>query len=241
MDPARLKALALRFGPAALAGLAVGALLMLLVSAKTAAPAADRARIADAALVSMREQGRLTSFAARFAAVVTSEQSRLGLEARKTLILPALVRYGIDLRRLRREHVSWDEATRTLTIVLPPLEISGPEIDMAEAREYSEGGVLMALTGAEAELDEENRRRARDELMRQARSALPMHAAREAALRIVARGFAVPLRAAGIEATVATRFVDPAGRDLAVHLDRPPRIEDPIADRKAGPREVNPQ
>jgi hypothetical protein len=237
VDAARLKRLALRFGPALLAGLAIGALLIaLLGSSPGAAPAADPRRIADSALVSVREQGRLAVLDARFVAVVTSEQSRLGLAARKTLILPARVRYGIDLRRLRREHVSWDEATRTLSITLPPLEISGPDIDMEAAREYAEGGVLMALTGSEAELDEANRVRARDELMRQARDPGPLFAARESALRIVARGFAVPLRAAGIEASVATRFADPSGRDLAVHLDRPARVEDPVADRQAGPR-----
>ena len=237
MDAARLKALAMRYGPALLAGLMLGILAMALLRSAAPQPRpADPRRVADAALVSAREQGRVTSLVARYAAVVTSSRTSLGLEARKTLILPGLVRYGVDLRRLRREHLDWDEATRTLTISLPPLEISGPEIDLAEAREYSEGGVLMALTGAEAELDEENRRLAREELMRQARGAVPINAAREAAMRVVARGFALPLRAAGIEASVSVRFTDPSGEDLAVHLDRPPRVEDPVADRRAGPR-----
>jgi hypothetical protein len=158
------------------------------------------------------------------------------MEARKTLILPALVRYGIDLRRLRREHLSWDESTRTLSIALPALEISGPEIAMDEAREYSEGGMLMALTGAEAQLDEENARLARQDLMRQARADAPINAAREAAMRMVARGFALPLRASGIAASVSVRFTDASGADLAVHLDRPPRVEDAVEDRRAGPR-----
>jgi hypothetical protein len=245
MDSDRLKALARRYGRVWLAALMVGAVILALIAAllrsEASAPPADPAAVADRALVSLREQGRLTTLDARFVAVVTSEQSRLGLAARKTLILPARVRYGIDLRRLRREHLRWDEATRTLSITLPPLEISGPEMDMAAAREYSEGGVLMALTGSEEELDEANRRSARDELMRQARDPAPVATAREAALRIVARGFAVPLRAAGIEASVAVRFVDPSGTDLAVHLDRPPRVEDPVADRQAGPRELNAQ
>jgi hypothetical protein len=238
MDSDRLKALGRRYGRVWLAAFIVGAVVVALIAAllrsEAAAPAPDPARIADRALVSVREQGRLTTLDARFVAVVTSEQSRLGLAARKTLILPARVRYGIDLRRLRREHLAWDEATGTLSISLPPLEISGPEIDMAAAREYSEGGVLMALTGGEEELDEANRVRAQGELMRQARDPAPVATAREAALRIVARGFALPLRAAGIEASVSARFVDPSGADLAVHLDRPPRVEDPVADRQAG-------
>jgi len=237
MDRERLNSLAIRWLPGLAAGLLLGVLLAALIGISAAAPAApDPRRIADASLISVREQGRITSLVARYAAVVTSRESRLGLEARKTLILPALVRYGIDLRRLRREHLSWDESTGTLSIVLPPLEISGPDIAMDEAREYSEGGVLMALTGAEAELDEANRRAAERELMRQSRAAEPIHAAREAAMRIVARGFALPLRAAGIEASISVRFTDPAGADIAVHLDRPPRVEDPVEDRRAGPR-----
>lgn len=235
MDSNRLKSLALRWAPGLLVGLIVGALLALALVGRTASPPrADPQRIADRALISVREQGRLTSFAARYAAVVTSSRSNLGLEARKTLILPALVRYGVDLRRLRREHLSWDEGTRTLSVIMPPLELSGPDIDLAEAREYSEGGVLLALTGAEAELDEENARLAREELMRQARAPVPMNAAREAAMRIVARGFAVPLRAAGIDASVSVRFTDPSGADIAVHLDRPARVEDAVGERRAG-------
>ncbi|HYG28949.1 MAG TPA: DUF4230 domain-containing protein [Allosphingosinicella sp.] len=237
MDRERLKSLAIRSLPGAAAGLLLGVLLTVLLGTSVTTPAAaDPRRIADAALISVREQGRITSLVARYAAIVTSRESRLGLEARKTLILPAVVRYGIDLRRLRREHLAWDEATRTLSVVLPPLEISGPDIAMDEAREYSEGGVLMALTGAEAELDEANRQAAERDLMRQARASAPLNVAREAAMRIVARGFALPLRAAGIEASVSVRFTDPAGADLAVHLDRPARIEDPVEDRRAGAR-----
>lgn len=238
MDRTQLKQLAIRWLPGVVIGLLLGiAAAMLAGWGAGRSEPQDPRRIADSALIAVREQGRITSLVARYAAIVTSSESALGLEARKTLILPALVRYGIDLRRLRREHLSWDEPTRTLSISLPPLEISGPEIAMDEAREYREGGVLMALTGAEAELDEENARLARVELMRQARASAPMNAAREAAMRLVARGFALPLRASGIAASVSVRFTDASGADLAVHLDRPPRIEDAVEDRRAGPRE----
>lgn len=237
MDAERLKTLAIRWLPGVALGLLLGVVAMALIGSGGSRPEAqDPRRIADSALVAVREQGRVTSLVARYAAVVTSSESRLGLEARKTLILPALVRYGIDLRRLRREHLSWDEATATLSISLPPLEISGPEIAMDEAREYSEGGVLMALTGAEAELDEANAQLARQDLMRQARAPAPMNAAREAAMRMVARGFALPLRASGFPASVSVRFTDASGEEIAVHLDRPPRVEDAVADRAAGPR-----
>jgi hypothetical protein len=242
MDIARLKELAVRFGPATLGGLLLGVLLMSLLASPEPSvevsapppPRPDAQRIADSALVSVRDHGRLVTHRARYVAIVSSAESRLGLEARKTLILPADVRYGLDLGRLRREHLSWDEGTRTLSIELPPLEISAPEIDMEEAKEFREGGVLLALTGSESELDQANLRLAREDLLRQARQSRPLQAARDAALRAVARAFALPLRAAGIEASVATRFVDPEGRDEAVHLDRSSRVEDAVNDRQAG-------
>ncbi|MDP8995116.1 MAG: DUF4230 domain-containing protein [Pseudomonadota bacterium] len=237
MDAGLLKALALRHGPALLAGMLLGALIVALVRIASPTRGPDPRAIADAALVSLREQGRITVVAARYVAVASASESRLGLEARKTLILPGRVGYGLDLARLRREHMSWDEATRTLSIQLPPLEISGPDIEMEEARETAEGGLMMVLTGVEQTLDERNRREAQQDLLRQARQPQVLQAAREVALRTVARGFALPLRAAGIDASVAVRFVDAAGNDLAVHLDRGRRIEDVTGDRRAGERQ----
>ena len=216
-----------------LAALLLGALLGLLLRPDTPAAAPDPQAIARNTLLSVRDQGRMTLYAARFVAVVTASESRLGLTARKTLIMPGDVRYGVDLTRLNRRSLDWEEETRTLTVTLPPLEISGPDIDLNQVREYSEGGMLMALTGAERTLDQANRRSAQDELMRQARERTPMGQARNAAMRTVARTFAMPLRAAGIDASVAVRFVDPAGREEALFLDRPRRIDESIRDRQA--------
>jgi hypothetical protein len=215
----------------ALLALLLGAGLGLLLRPAAQAPGADPRAIADAALLSVREQGRQTFFAARFVAVATASETRLGLTARKTLIMPGQVRYAVDLSRLRRQHLAWDAATRTLTITLPPLEMAGPQIDLDQVQEYGQGGILMALTDAEASLDDSNRRAGQEELMRQARGPLPMGQARNAAMRDVARSFALPLRAAGIDASVAVRFVDPAGREEASFLDRPRRIEDRIRAR----------
>ena len=177
------------------------------------------------------EQGRQIVFVGRFAAVVTASESRLGLTARKTLILPGQVRYAVDLSRLRRTDLAWDADTQTLTVTLPPLEVAGPQLDFTGAQEYSDAGIVMMLTDAGRIIDEANRRAAQEELTRQARSPLPMTEARNAALRDVARSFALPLRAAGIEASVAARFVGPNGRETASFLDRPLRIEDRIRAR----------
>ena len=214
--------------------LLLGALLGLVLRPPAAArDAGDAEAIARSTLLSVRDQGRVTTFSARFVAVVTASETRLGLTARKTLVMPGDVRYSVDLSRLNRRSLDWDEAARTLTVTMPPLEISGPEIDLNQVREYSEGGILMALTDAERTLDQANRRSAQDELMRQARERTPMGQARNAAMRTVARTFAMPLRAAGIDASVAVRFVDPAGREEAFFLDRPRRIEETVRDRQA--------
>jgi hypothetical protein len=228
MDPRRLKPAVL-----ALAFLLLGAALGYGLRPPSAPPPPDPEAIADAALLSVREQGRQVPFSARFVSIATASDSHLGLTARKTMIMPGTVRYGIDLSRLRRSSLAWDERTRTLSVTLPPLELSGPEIDLNQVRESSEGGFVMALAGSEAALDRANRQSAQDELMRQARADAPMGQARAAAMREVARAFALPLRAAGVEASVSVRFVDPAGREQAAWLDRPRRTEDTIHGRAA--------
>ena len=215
-----------------LLALLIGAGVGLLLRPPSEGPAGpDPVGIANATLLSVREQGRQIVFVGRFAAVVTASESRMGFTARKTLVLPGSVRYAVDLGRMRRTDLSWDEATSTLTVTLPPLEVAGPQLDFSAAQEYSDGGIVMALTDAGQSIDEANRRAAQEELTRQARAPLPMTEARTAALRDVARSFALPLRAAGIEASVAARFVGADGRETASVLDRPRRIEDRIRAR----------
>jgi hypothetical protein len=219
--------------PALILGLILGALLVggLRIGRWFSGP--DPESIATASLQSVREQARLTPFAARFVAVVTSTQSRFGLSAQKTLIMPGTVRYEVDLARLRQRDLSWDKGRKTLTISLPALEISGPQIDLTEVREYGGGGVLTALTNAEATLDQVNRQAGQRELIRQARQPMPMRLARDAARRAVERSFAMPLKAAGIDATVVVRFPED-GRQDPSQLDRSRAIEDVLKERQGG-------
>ena len=176
--------------------------------------------IAQASLQSMREQQRLTSLTARYVAVVTSTQDRLGgiLKAQKTMIMPGDVRYEIDLAKLSQDNVRWDDATKTLSVTLPPMEISRPQIDLDAIQEYRSGGVVFSVTRAEDALDAANREAAQKSLIQQARQPLPMRTARESAKRAIARSFAMPLRAAGVEANVAVRFADEA-RDVPSYMD----------------------
>jgi len=170
--------------------------------------ASDPTTIASASLEALREENRLTPFAARFVAVVTSEQTRLGFKARKTLILPGNVRYEVDLTKLDAHSLSWHAATRTLSVRLPPIDIAGPDIDLRAIREYDGGGLLMAITDAQTNLDSANRRVGIESLVRQAHNPVTMRLAREAARAAVARNLSLPLRIAGINAKVEARFAD---------------------------------
>lgn len=162
--------------------------------------------VATASLQGLREQARLTAFVAQFVAVTTSEQSRFGLRAKQTMILPGLVRYELDLARIGDKDVSWDEGARTLTVMLPPLILSGPEVDLAGIQVYDGGGLLLALTDAEKTLSSANRQSGQRALIAQARGAVPMRLARDATRAAIERSFALPLRAAGIDAKVVAKF-----------------------------------
>lgn len=168
----------------------------------------DPTTIASASLAGLREQNRLSAFAARYVAVVTSKQSQLGFTTEKTLIMPGMVRYEVDMGKLTQADVAWDGTTKTLSVRLPAVEADGPQVDLNAVREYGSGGVLTTFTDAEKRLDAANRRAGQIELIRQAREPAMIKLARDATRRAVERSFAMPLRAAGIDATVAVRFAD---------------------------------
>jgi Protein of unknown function (DUF4230) len=158
--------------------------------------------IVATALKSVQEQNRLSVFAARFVTVSTSSKARFGLNAEKTLIIPAMVRYEVDLARVKPADLVWNAKAKSLTIKLPPIELSGPEFDLPATREYQSGALLLTLTDVEKLLDAENRAKAKADILAQASAPTMVKLARDATMLSVARNFALPLRAAGIEARV---------------------------------------
>lgn len=166
----------------------------------------DPETVVAASLQGLQEQNVLVPFTARYVAVVTSTQSRLGLSAKKTLIMPGTVRYELDLARLKQSDLDWDAATNALTVTLPSLRLAGPEIDIDAISEYRDGEILLTLTDAERTLDAANRKAAQAELIKQAKGTTPMRLAQGAARTAVEQSFAMPLKAAGIDAKVTARF-----------------------------------
>lgn len=174
--------------------------------------------VAVASLTGLKEQAKLTPFVARFVAVVTSKHERFGLTAERTMIMPGLVRYEIDLKALKQRDITWDAQAKVLNVIVPPIQVAGPEVELDGIREYGAGGILTALTDVEEVLDDANRRRAQDQLLRQARAEVPMQLARDAARSAIERSFTMPLRAAGITAAVKAKFAD-ENEEGAVHGD----------------------
>jgi hypothetical protein len=217
-----------------MAGLVAAALLLgLLIGVTTGV--ADRIfggprpeTIASASLESMRAQNRLIAFVARYVSVTSSRTSRLGFSTERTLILPGDVRYELDLAKLEPDDVKWDASSNTLRVSLPEIEIAGPDVDLASAREYGAGGVLSALTNADEQLDQANRARAVADLRKQAAEEVPMRLARQSAKAAVERSFAMPLLAAGFkDVKVVARFPT-EGSDEPSYLDLSTPYEEAI-------------
>jgi Protein of unknown function (DUF4230) len=175
--------------------------------------------VASASLAGLKSQARLTPFIARFVAVVTSKQQRYGLTAERTMIMPGVVRYEVDLAVLEQKSLHYNAKTKTLEVTLPPIVLAGPEVDMTGIKEYGQGGILTALTDAEDVLDDANRAQAQAELLRQAKEDAPMQLARDAAKAAVERSFAMPLKAARIQASVEAKFAgESASKAAAPHV-----------------------
>jgi len=184
--------------------------------------------IASASLESMRAQNRLIAFVARYVSVTTSETSRLGFSTKRTLILPGDVRYELDLSKLESNDVSWDASSHTLKVKLPEIEIAGPDVDLAAAQEYGEGGILSALTNSSQQLDSANRAKAVADLRKQAQGPVQMRLAHQAARAAIERSVAMPLVAAGFkDAKVVARFPT-EGSDDASYLDLSTPYEEAI-------------
>ncbi len=191
---------------------------------------ADPETVAQASLAGLREQNRLSTFAASFVAVVTSTQSRLGLTAERTMIMPGSVRYEIDMAKLREQDLRWDAASKTLTVKLPPVEIVGPTVDLDHIRQYDNGGILLSVTDIGGKLDAANRKAGQAELLRQAKAGPYMRMARDATRRAVEGSFALPLKAAGLDARVKAIFPDEANRPTE-RWDESRRPEDVLSNK----------
>lgn len=167
-------------------------------------------------IVAFEKQNRLTVFSAQLAPVVAAEDSRLlGLvKSRQVAVIPSRVDYTLDLSTMDRNRLAWNQGTRTLDVLLPPLSVGRPNLDEARAQ-YLREGVWITREAQDA-LSRANTRLAEQQATQQASNPVLMNLARSAAKDAIRQNLAIPLQIAGFgDVTVNARFdgeAQPAGR-----------------------------
>ena len=148
-------------------------------------------------LVAFDKQDRLTVFSAELAPVVASDDSRLfGLvTSRQVAVIPARVDYAIDLGKVGRDRMRWDAVAKTLTVRLPALQVTRPNLDEARAQYLREG--VWITRAAQDKLTRDNTKLAERLAVEQAANPVLMGLARSAAKDAIRQNLAIPLQVAG--------------------------------------------
>lgn len=164
----------------------------------------DRGDAIATSLAVLEKRNELVVFSAELTPVVAAEDVRgYGiLMSRQVAIIPARVDYRLDLSKVTRQRLAWDEAGQVLTVTLPPLKASMPNLDEARAQYLREGVWITA--DAQTKLTRDNTMLATQQASIQAMNPVLMGLAREAAKAAVGQNLAIPLQAAGFDNVLVT-------------------------------------
>lgn len=154
------------------------------------------------AMLAFEKQNSLTVFSSRFEVVAESVDTRgiAGfdlLKSRQAAIIPATVEYRLDLASMDRDRFAWDAQSETLSVTLPPLRISRPNLDEAKARVFTEGTYV--TRDASADLSRNNSKIAEQRASTFAKNPQVLGMARMAAKEAVRQNLAIPLQITGFE------------------------------------------
>ena len=164
------------------------------------------------AMLAFEKQNSLTVFSSRFEVVAESEDTRgvMGvpvLRSRQATIVPASVEYRLDLSGMERGDFVWDEAGDRLTVTLPQLQTSRPNIDEGAARVFTEGAYI--TRDAAQDLARNNSQQAERKASAFAKNPEILTLARQAAREAVRQNLTIPLQVAGYgDVMVDVRFED---------------------------------
>ena len=164
------------------------------------------------AMLAFEKQNSLVVFASRFEVVAESEYEQTIAtvpvrRVRQAMIVPASIDYRLDLSAMQRDDFVWDEASQTLTVTLPQLQTSRPNIDEAKARLFTEG--LLNTGGSQQLLSEKNSQVAEQKAAAFAKNTEVLSLARTAAREAVRQNLAVPLQVIGYDAArIEVRFAE---------------------------------
>ncbi|RJY10258.1 DUF4230 domain-containing protein [Aurantiacibacter aquimixticola] len=174
----------------------------------------DDGDIVGSAMLAFEEQNALTVFSSRFEVVAQSTSTPSvgplefeALQTRQAMIVPATVEYRLDLSDMERGNFTWDEASETLDVTLPPLTVSTPNINEAEARYFTDG--VYVSRDASVSLSRSNSRIAEERAREFAANPEVTKMARDAARAAIRQNLAIPLQVAGYgDVQVRVRFAD---------------------------------
>ena len=167
------------------------------------------------AMLAFEKQNSLVVFASRFEVVAESEyEQTLGpitvRRVRQAAIIPASIDYRLDLSQMDADDFAWDEEAQVLTVTLPQLQTSQPNLDEAEARIFTDG--IFNTGGSQQQLSESNSRVAQEKAQAFAKNSEVLGLARNAARDAVRQNLAIPLQVAGYDrARIDVQFADDAG------------------------------
>jgi hypothetical protein len=166
-----------------------------------------------ATLSAFEKQNKLTVFSAELAPVVSAEDSRLlGLvNSRQVAVIPARVDYTLDLSEMDASRLDWDAEKQVLTVRLPPLKASKPNLDEARAQYLREG--VWITRDAQDSLSRMNTQAAEKLALEQAVNPVLTGLARSAAKDAIRQNLAIPLQVAGFRNATVDVLLDgePAG------------------------------
>lgn len=162
------------------------------------------------AMLAFEDQNALVVFASRFEVVAESEYEQTIAtvpvrRVRQAMIVPATVEYRLDLSSMDADDFAWDTGAQRLSVTLPQLQISQPNIDEANARLFTEG--LLNTGGSQQMLSTTNSRIAAEKARAFAKNEQMLALARDSAKNAVRQNLAVPLQVAGFkEARIEVSF-----------------------------------
>lgn len=176
----------------------------------------DAATVAMATLESVRREGKLVVRSARLMDTTTATTTATlagldvpGTTAERTLDVPGRVHYAVDLAKLAPADLSFDRATRTLTVRRPRVAPMPPVAELEARRVFDARGLLVPFTDGAADVEERTLSAVLPVLRQEGRNPELLRLADQAVDDMVAWLFARPLEAAGF-ADVTVR-VETAG------------------------------
>ena len=156
-----------------------------------------------------RRHNELTVFSAQVVTVPTTKKDGTFdiFDRVQTSIIPANVRYTVDLSRMTERDISWDANTKIVTVTAPPVIVQPAELDGVAKRVFRTGPPAAAATWDD--FDRSNMIKARREAGNLARAPDLLRMAGASARGAMAKNAELFLQGAGIaDAKVVVRFAD---------------------------------